>query len=154
MEYRQRSAAAQEQRHRCRSLEADSAVGAGYVVQKLVAVLADEGLLVVAGYVVPSDAVVVDVVEDREAGLGGAVDVEFGVIGLACLLVSGLRPGIEAPSSGNIVRRGELLAVGGPEPAVDRLGLEVATVLAALEVAQAARRPDVGHVVWKFREAC
>ena len=118
--------------------EADAAVGAGDVVEELVAVLADEGLLVVAGDVVPGDAVVVDVVEDREAGLLGAVDVELGVVGLAGLLVTGLRPGVEAPSSGQLVRGGHLFTVRRPEPAVDRLGFQVTSVLAALEVAEAA----------------
>jgi hypothetical protein len=102
---------------------------------------------VVAGYVVPGDAVVVDVVEDREAGLLGAVDVELGVVGLAGLLVAGLGPGVEAPASGQLVRRGHLLPVGRPEPAVDRLGLEVASVFATLEVAESTRRPDVRHVI-------
>lgn len=44
----------------------------------------------VASDVVPSDAVVVDVVEDAEAGLVGAVDVELGVVGLTLLLVARL----------------------------------------------------------------
>lgn len=133
------------------SLKTDSAIGAGDVVEEFVAVLAHEGLLVVASNVVPGDAVVVYVVEDRQAGLLGAVDVELSVVGLTLLLVSGLGPGVEAPASWGLVGRGHLFAVGGPEPSVDRLGLQVTTVLATLEVAQTTGRPDVGHVVCNLK---
>ena len=129
-------------------LKTNATVGAGDVLEELLAVLTYEGFLVVAGNVVPGDAVVVDVVEDREAGLVRAVDVELGVIGLTGLLVAGLRPWVEVETLRGLVGRGHLLAVRGPEPAVDGLGLQVATVLTALEVAEAAGRPDVGHVVW------
>lgn len=78
--------------------QAQVAVGAGHVRQQLVGVLAHHGLLVVAGHVVPRDAVVVHVVEDGQTRLGGAVDVELGVVGLALFLVPGLRPRVVAPA--------------------------------------------------------
>lgn len=101
----------------------------------------------IAGDVVPRDSVIVDVIEDRQAGLGGAVDVELGVIGLTGFLVPGLRPGVEAEASRCLIGGRHLFAVRGPEPAVQGLGLEVSAVLAALEVAEPARGPDVGHVL-------
>ena len=50
-------------------LEADARVAGADEVEQLVAVLADEGLEVVAGHVVPVDAVVVEVVQDGQARL-------------------------------------------------------------------------------------
>ena len=82
--------------------QTEAGVGAGDVVEEFVGVLADDGLLVVAGDVVPRDAVVVHVVEDAEAGLGGGVDVELGVVGLTQLLVAGLRPRVVAPAVGDL----------------------------------------------------
>ena len=55
-------------------------------LEELVRVLADEGLGVVAGDVVPLDAVVVDVVEHTHAGLHAPVNVELGVVGLGHVL--------------------------------------------------------------------
>ena len=106
----------------------------------------------VAGDVVPLDAVVVDVVEEPHAGLHAAVDVELRVIGLGHVpalelrLVSGEGPGLVAPARRGGVGRGHLDAGAGPEPPVDRRRLQVVTV-AALEVAKAAGGPDVGKVV-------
>lgn len=134
------------------ALEADAAVGAGNIVQQLLGVLADERLLVVARDVVPGDAVVVDVVQDGHAGLVGAVDVELGVVRLSDLLVAGLGPRVEGPAIRRLVRRRHLLAIRRPEPAVQGLGLEVTSVLAALEVAETPGRPDVRHVVCGNRE--
>ena len=55
-------------------------------LQQLLRVLADEGLGVVAGNVVPLDPVVVDVVQQAHARLHAAVDVELGVVRLAHVL--------------------------------------------------------------------
>lgn len=49
------------------SLKADSFVGGSDVVEKFFGVLADEGFLVVAGHVVPRNAVIVDIVEHAQA---------------------------------------------------------------------------------------
>lgn len=102
----------------------------------------------VARDVVPSDAVVVDVVQHGHARFRRAVDVELGVVRLALLFVAGRGPGVVAPPGRHLGRGGDLLARRRPEPAVHVLRLEVGPVLAALEVAEAARRPDEGHVVW------
>lgn len=82
--------------------QTEAGVGAGDVVEELLRVLADHGLLVVAGDVVPRDAVVVHVVEHAHARLGRAVDVELCVVGLADLLVPGLRPRVVAPAVGDL----------------------------------------------------
>jgi hypothetical protein len=55
-------------------------------LQQLVRVLADEGLGVVAGNVVPLDPVVVDVVEHAHARLHAPVDVELRVVRLGHVL--------------------------------------------------------------------
>lgn len=86
-----------------RQLKSDAPVGGGYVVEQLLVVLADEGLLVVAGNVVPRDAVIVHVVQDGQAGLVRAVDVELRVVGLPELLVASLAPRVESESSGDLV---------------------------------------------------
>lgn len=93
-------------------LESDSSVGGSHVVEELIAVLADEGLLVVAGDVMPGDAVAIHVVQHGETGLVRSVDVKLCVVGLTDLLVPGLAPGIEAETVGNLVGRSHLLAGG------------------------------------------
>lgn len=95
----------------------------------------------------PVDAVVVNVVEDRQARLVGLVDVEFGIVGLGSLLVASLRPGVVAEGRGHAVGGGDLCAACRPEPSEGAQGDQVLTVLATLEVAQTTGRPDVRHVV-------
>lgn len=95
----------------------------------------------------PRDAVVIDVVEDGQAGLARLVDVELGVVGLALLLVPRGGPGVVVPAVGRLVRGRHLLAVRRPEPSVDVLRFEVLAVLAALEVAQSSGRPDVWDII-------
>ena len=101
----------------------------------------------VAGNVVPGDTVIVHVVQDAQARLAGLVDVVLGVVGLGLLLVSSLAPGVVGPARGHLVGLGDLVAGRRPEPSEEVLGLQIGASLAALEVAQAARRPDVGDVV-------
>ena len=123
-----------------------------HVLQELVGVLADEGLAVVAGDVVPLDPVQVDVVQDPHAGLGAAVDVELCVVGLGHVvaldggLVAGRRPGLVGPARGGGVGRRHLHAGPGPEPPVDGHRLQVLAI-ATSEVAEAAGGPDVRQVV-------
>jgi hypothetical protein len=93
-------------------LKSDSSVGASHVVEEFIAVLADEGLLMVAGNVMPGDAVAVHVVKHGEAGLTRSVDVKLCVVGLTDLFVAGLTPGIEAETVGNLVGRSHLLTGG------------------------------------------
>lgn len=133
------------------ALEADVAVGAGNIVQQLLGVLADERLFVVARDVVPGDAVAVNVVQDGHAGLTGAIDIELGVIRLSGLLVAGRRPRVIPPTIRRLVGRRYLLAIRRPEPAIQSLGFEVTSVLAALEVTETTGRPDVRNVVCGMR---
>jgi len=102
---------------------------------------------VVTRDVVPGDAVVVNIVQDGHAGFVGAVDVILGIVWLLELLMARLRPRIEAPTVRHLVGGCHLLAIRRPEPAVQGLGLEVASVFAALEVAETSGRPDVRNVV-------
>jgi len=70
------------------------------ILEKLLRVLADEGLGVVAGDVMPLDSVIVDVVQNSHAGLHGAVDIELRVVRLGHVvgdelsLVAGEGPGL------------------------------------------------------------
>lgn len=82
--------------------QTEAGVGAGDVVEEFLGVFTHDGFLVVAGDVVPCDAVVVYVVENAHARLVGAVDVEFSVVGLTLLLVAGLRPWVVAPAVGDL----------------------------------------------------
>ena len=97
--------------------------------------------------VVPGDAIVVNVVQDGQAGFVGTIDVIFGIIRLPDLLVAGLRPWIETPTIRHLVGGCHLLAIRRPEPTIQRLGLEIASILAALEVTETSRRPDVRNIV-------
>ena len=67
--------------------------------QKRWRVFTDDGFGVVAGDIVPLDAVLVDVVEDAQAGLSCVVDVEFCVIRLWHLFVTSGAPWLIAPAS-------------------------------------------------------
>lgn len=129
------------------ALEADAAVGAGHVVEKLLGVLADERLLVVTRDVMPGDAIIIHVVQDGHAGLGGAVDVVLCIVRLPDLLVAGLRPWIEGPAYRCLVGGWHFLAIRRPEPAIEGLGLKITSIFAALEVAETSGCPDIWNIV-------
>merc|ERR1711994_909108 len=122
------------------------------VLQQLVGVLADERLGVVAGDVVPFDTVLVDVVQNAHTRLGAIVNVVLGVVRLRHIasgelsLVAGKGPGLVGPAGRRRVGRRHLHTRPRPEPAVHTHRLQVFAV-AALEVAQSARGPDVGQVL-------
>lgn len=59
------------------NLNSQVGVGVSNVFEQGVVFLAHEGFAVVACHIVPMDAVVVEVVEDRYAVLGGATLVQF-----------------------------------------------------------------------------
>lgn len=123
------------------------------VVQQKFAVLTDEGLFVVASDIVPFDSILVDVVEDAHARLGGHVDVELGVVGLRAAGVALVAPGLVSPVGWGLVGGGHLGVGVGPEPAEDVEGLQVFALVAALEVTQAAGCPDVAEVTWTSQES-
>lgn len=95
----------------------------------------------------PRDTVIVDVVQDGQAGLAGLVDLVLGVVRLGRLLVASLAPRVVGPARWHLAGLGDLVAGGRPEPSEEILGLQVGASLAALEVAETARGPDVGNVV-------
>jgi len=108
-------------------------------------VLADDGLLVVAGNVVPLDTVSVEVVQDCHERLRlASLLVLFPVVWLSArgLVSSGTGPIVESIA----VCGRETGLVGGPEPPVDVLGEEVGPV-APVEVTEATGGPEVGHVL-------
>lgn len=70
------------------------------IVEQHSTVLADDWFLVVAGDVVECDAVVVYAVEDAEAGLGGLVDAELGVVRLRLLQMTSRGPWLLTPACG------------------------------------------------------
>jgi len=86
---------------------------------------------------VPLEAVVVEVVEDGEAGLVVALG-RLPVVGLRLVESAGRRP----VTGVALVGGADLGAGSGPEPSVHVGGLQIGTV-AAVEVALAARSPDV-----------
>lgn len=122
-------------------LDAQIGICVAHVLQQSIVLLADEGLLVVAGHVVPVDTVVVELVQQGQAVLGCAVLLELTVIGLGQTDAAG-----GGPIALGTLRGGcQLLQRGCPEPTVDVCGLQIGT-LTALEVAQATAGPDVFHL--------
>lgn len=128
-------------------LQTNAWVCGSNVVQQFLGIFTHYGFLVVASNVVPSDTIVVHVVQHRQARFGRLVDVEFGIVWLRDLLVAGLAPWVVSPAVRDLVGSWDLLAVVGPEPSVDVLGFQIGTVFTALEVAETTGRPDVGDIV-------
>lgn len=116
-------------------LERNLGVAGADKVKQLLAVLADEGLLVVASDIVPLDAIVVEVVQDGQAGLTFIV---FTVVGLRASVTTGVGP----VSQSALVSRRDLSLRARPEPSVDNGWLQISTV-ASVKVAFAAAGPDV-----------
>jgi len=115
----------------------DSKVGVGATCEgeELIGVFTHPGFDVVAGNIVPFDTIIVEVIEDGNAGFISAVLTELTVIWLGLVSTTGGRP-VTAPSDS---------AVGGsdsargtrPEPSVDNGGLEVGAIT-AIKVALAS----------------
>jgi len=97
---------------------------------------------------VPFDSVFIEVVEHAETAFPAAVDCLLCVVGLGPFVVAGIGPGANPIRPFSVVLVGwEDLGVGSrPEPAQNVDWLQVLSLIAASEVAQAARRPDVGNV--------
>lgn len=124
-----------------RKLDAQVGICVAHVFQQSIVLLTHEGLLVMAGHVVPVDTVVVELVEQGQAVFGCAVLLEFTVIGLGQTNAASGRPVALRTLRGGC----QLLQRGGPEPTVNICGLQIRT-LTALEVAQATAGPDVLHL--------
>uniref|UniRef100_A0A8D8ZYW0 Uncharacterized protein n=1 Tax=Cacopsylla melanoneura TaxID=428564 RepID=A0A8D8ZYW0_9HEMI len=101
----------------------------------------------IASNIVPSNTVLVNVVEHRHTGFVGLVDVILSVVWLRNFLVSRLRPGVVSPALWNLVGWGHLCSGGRPEPSKDALGLQISSVLATFEVTETSTGPDVWNVV-------
>jgi len=113
------------------------------VGQVTVHILADDGLLVGAGNVVPLDTVSVVVVQNCHAGLG--VSVQLSLLPVVWLLnpeAPGVGPVVEG--AGGVGGRHGYLG-GGPEPAVDVLREEVRSVT-PIKVTETAGGPEVRDI--------
>uniref|UniRef100_A0A8D8F1Y1 (northern house mosquito) hypothetical protein n=1 Tax=Culex pipiens TaxID=7175 RepID=A0A8D8F1Y1_CULPI len=86
----------------------------------------------------PVHSVVVEVVQDGQAVLGGTTLLQLAVVRLGLSDAAVLGPVVLVAHR----RRGQLLQLGGPEPAVHHDRLQVRPV-AALEVTEPAAGPDV-----------
>jgi len=114
-------------------------------VEEDLGVLADVRLGVVAGDVVPLDAVFIQVVEYAQTALGSLVDGELGVVRLGPLVVAGVGPGAVRPVLDGVggVRGGDFLVECGPEPSVYVDRLQVLPYFAAGKIAKTTGGPDV-----------
>jgi len=81
---------------------------------------------VVAGYVVPHNAILVEVVQDGNTGLVSPILAEFPVIGLGPAATASVRPVSPPPLSA--VGGGDADARARPEPAVHQWWLKVWSV--------------------------
>jgi len=108
--------------------------------KKFLGVFTDPGFDVVAGNIMPHNTVIVEVVEDGNAGLISAGLAEFTVVGLGSSAATSARPST-SPSLG-AVGGWDSCRGTGPEPSVDNGRLKIGTVT-AIKVALATRGPDV-----------
>lgn len=109
-------------------------------VKQFIGVLADEGLDVMAGDVVPLDAIVIEVIQYGEATLVVTLR-RLAIIGLGLIVAARLRP-----IASVALRGGSNFATGSrPEPTVLVWWLQIGPV-AASKVALATRGPNVAHI--------
>jgi len=113
------------------------------VLQEFVGVFANPGLDMMASNVMPLDAIVVEVVEDSNAGLVGAVLRELPVVGLGGGSTTGVGP--VSPPSGRGVGGWDACVGTRPEPAVHNMRHQIGSVT-PIEVTLPAARPDVANV--------
>lgn len=67
-------------------------VGVTNVLKESIVLLTDEGLFMVTGNIVPVDTVVIELIEEGQAVLGGSILLEFTVVGLGNIDASAGRP--------------------------------------------------------------
>ena len=124
------------------------------VFKQLVGVLADEGLGVVAGDIMPLHTVIINIIKKTIASLSGTIDVKLCIVRLGHILAFKLclvtceGPGLVAPAWWSGVGWSHLHSRPRPEPSIHICRLEVFPVT-SLEVAQATRGPNIGKVVCK-----
>lgn len=121
-----------------RNLDLDVRVCVAHVLQKGIVLFAHPRLAVVAGDVVPVDAVVIELIQHGQAVLVGAALLQFTVVWLRDAQAATLGPIVLQTVGG----WRQFLQLGGPEPAVDSGWQQVGTI-ATLEVTDATARPDV-----------
>lgn len=121
-------------------LQTDIGIPRAHKVQQFIGVLADEGLDVMAGDVVPLDAIVIEVIQNGEATLVIALR-RLAIIGLGLIVATGLRPiaSVALRGGSNFATRSR------PEPTVLVWWLQIGPV-AASKVALATRGPNVAHI--------
>lgn len=85
--------------------QTDATVGICDITEELFGIFTDERFLMVASNVMPSNTIVVNIVKYRQARFIGAVDIVLRVIRLSDLLVSSLRPWVEAPARWYLIGR-------------------------------------------------
>jgi len=120
-------------------------VGEAGEPQQLFGVFTHPGLDVVAGYIVPFDTIIVEIVEDGDASLIIAGLAELPVVWLGTVGTSGTGP-VTVPRTVGCFGRGDTSRGTGPEPSVHDGRLQVFSV-AAIEVTFASRCPDVLNAV-------
>jgi len=111
-------------------------------VEELVAVLADDRLLVSALNIVPLDAVLVEIVEHTDTALVVTALLLLPVVRLGTLQSTGLGPVAVA----TLARGRDPSTCGSPVPAVDNGRLQVLPVT-SLEVALTTSCPDIRDIV-------
>jgi len=122
------------------------------VFEQLVGVLADEGLGVVAGNIVPLNTVIINIIKKAHTSLNRAIDVKLCVVRLRNILsfklclVACVRPGLVAPAWRSGVGGSHLHSRSRPEPTIYSGGLKIFPVT-TLEVAQTSCAPNIGKVV-------
>jgi len=122
------------------------------VFKQLVGVLADEGLGVVAGNIMPLYTVIINIIKKTHASLNRAINVKLCIVRLGNILafklcfVACIRPGLVAPAWRSGVGGSHLHSGPRPEPSIYSGGLEIFPVT-TLEVAQAACAPNIRKVV-------
>lgn len=103
----------------------------------------------IARDIMPSDAIIVDVIKHAHAGFVSTVDVKLGIIRLTDFLVSRRAPRVVSKAIRNLVSRSHLPASCWPKPSKDALGLQIPSPLASLKIAKPSTRPNIRYIIYK-----
>jgi hypothetical protein len=99
---------------------------------------------VVAGDIVPLNSILIDIIEQAQAGLNLAVDILFSIVWLGYFEMTCIGPGLVAPSG--CIGWGYFLVGSCPEPAIDTCRLQIGAVT-TFEVANSTRGPNIINFV-------